>query len=154
MGHSLDDAFEATDELIDEREDRLVQDPWWQRIVRDEDGEIVWMQVPRFAHWEDWRLWCFYRRPGTNLWNPVIRIWIQGTRPPGLFQLRRHPLSHGLLVLKRMHILPSPWSGLNCLTGKPVVSPPAESEVATTQGRVAAGRRPTAGGAFRRPHLV
>ena len=61
MGRSLDDAFEATDELIDEREDRLVQDPWWQRIVRDEDGEIVWMQVPRFAHWEDWRLWAFYR---------------------------------------------------------------------------------------------
>ena len=123
MGQWLDDATEAIDD--DEHEEhRLPQEPWWQAVCFDENGDVDWFQVPRWNHWGDWRHWVRARRPGMSRWITQIRIWRQGTRPPAqwFFQLRRHPLSHGLLVLNSVHILPSPWSGPNCLTGKPVVS--------------------------------
>ena len=125
MGQSLDDATEETDPDDDQFGEHIVaQDPWWQAVIYDENGDLDWYQVPRFNHWGDWRLWFRARRPGTDYWTPTIHIWIEGTNPPAQWhlQLRRHPLSHGLLVLNSVHILPSPWSGPNCLTGKPVVS--------------------------------
>ena len=123
MGQWLDDATEAIDD--DEHEEhRLAQDPWWQAVIRDENGDVDWFQVPRWNHWGEWRHWVRARRPGMSRWIPQIRIWIEGTNPPAQWfnQLRRNPLSHGLLVLNSVHILPSPWSGPYCLTGNPVAS--------------------------------
>ena len=63
MGVNLHDATEITDP-DEEWEDRLIEDPWWQRVIFDEFGEVDRYQVPRFAHWEDWRWWVRRTRPG------------------------------------------------------------------------------------------
>ena len=83
----MHDATEITDP-DEEWEDREVQDPWWQRVVFDEYGDVDWIQTPRFAHWEDWRWWVRRRRPWDIYLRPEeeaglgFRIWIQGTRLP------------------------------------------------------------------------
>ena len=85
MGVNLQDATEITDP-DEEWEDRLIEDPLWQRVIFDEFGEVDWYQVPRFAHWEDWRWWVRRTRPGEEpiLMNGVLgyRMWWQGPWPP------------------------------------------------------------------------
>ena len=63
MGVNLHEATEITDP-DEEWEDRLAQDPWWQRVIFDEFGEVDWFQISRHAHWEDWRWWVRRTRPG------------------------------------------------------------------------------------------